>query len=252
MGSAQDAKTTHQAESQYTAEDDKMDSLRAFILDRWQRFDHAPQQYQWLWETERWHELVFCLLFRLGEPELPPSRARSLTGILASLDMLSINDLAGHVDDRGEVDFTHPDLILMMQILQRTGMDTIKAQAIVTTICQTALGLLRHYDGKVQRYLRHYGQQMLDALSQYFSYIQIAKEDMQHAFTHWLQNVLNMPVAVSEPAIAKFCETRGISAEELLQVADELNINVALLDDMIASYVSEDLEDQSGQEESLT
>jgi hypothetical protein len=111
---------------------------------------------------------------------------------------------------------------------------------------------VRCYDGKVQRYLRHYGQQMLDALSHDFSYSQIAKEDVRHAFTHWLQNVLNMPVAVSEPAIAKFCERRGIRAEELLKVADELDINVALLDDMIANYVSEDLKDQSGEGGSLT
>jgi hypothetical protein len=225
-----------------------VEALRAFILERWRAFENAPARHPWPWETARWHELVFCLLFRLAEPHVQPGMARTLTAMMASLDMLRVECLAGRIGESGEVDLAHPDLALMLQLLQRAGLDGSKATAVVVTLCQTALGLEKRYRGKVQGYLRCYGQQMLAAVSRDFAYTQIDDNDARHAFTHWLQNTLNLPLAVSEPCVESFCRARGVSVEQLMAVADALDVNVALLDDMIADYIAAGHEGASDQE----
>jgi hypothetical protein len=214
--------------------EDRLAALRTFILERWHLFAGNPAQYPWPWESARWHELVFCLLFRLGEPELQPAMARTMTTILATLDLLRAERLAGLVDEKGEIDLDHVDVALMTQLLQRAGLDHSKTVTVITTLCQTALGLQRRYDGRVQGYLRHYGQLMLDAIPQDFAYSQAGVQDIRHAFTHWLQNVANLPVPISEPSVTRFCQANRVTSDELVRVADELDVNVAFLDDLVA------------------
>lgn len=211
------------------------DRLRDNILARWQWLERSPNAYPWPWESSRWHELVFCILYRLATPELPPETARTLTLALADLGLLDVNCLAAQLNEDGEVDPAHPDAALMLQLLQRAGLPAAKGSAILTTLGQVAAGFEQRYHGKVQRYLRHYGHAFLDGLHQDFSFSKIGEEDMRQIFTHWLQNVLNLPLPVSEPAVAQFCAAHGASVADLLQIADELDLNVALLDDLIAA-----------------
>ena len=211
----------------------KTEDLRTYILDHWQLFQGSLEQHHWLWETSRWHELVFCLLLRLGQPELEIGLARSLVNMLAALEMLRVETLAGlALADEGP-NFTQPDLILMVRLLERAGLNPEKARVAVTTLCQAALGLQQQHGGKVQRYLRHYGQHMLDELGEHFFLSQMRNEDVRYAFTHWLQNVLNMPLPISDPAVGEFCKEQGVTVDELVQAADELDLNLALLDDLI-------------------
>lgn len=219
---------------------ERMANLQSFVLEHWQVFEASPEQYQWPWEIARWHELVFCLLLRLGQPELDADMARSLTNMLADLDMLRIETLAGLAPEGEEPDFTHPDLALMLRLLERSGLHPARARAAVTTICQAALGLQKRHGGKVQRYLRRYGQQMLDELGEHFSFSSMSEEDTRYAFTHWLQNVLNIPLALSEPAVEKLCKKLGVTVDDLVEVADGLDLNLALLDDMVASSIEEE------------
>jgi hypothetical protein len=221
---------------------EKMDFLRSLVLENWQVFEGPLEQYQWPWENARWHEMVFCLLLRLGQPELEADMARSLVNMLADLDMLRIETLAGLALDGEEPDFAHPDLVLMLHLIERSGLDPAKAIAAVTTICQAALGLQKQHGGKVQRYLRHYGQRILDELDKHFSFTNMSDEDARYAFTHWLQNVLNMPLVLSEPAVEQLCKKLGVTVDDLVGVADSLDLNLALLDDMIAGYGESGLE----------
>lgn len=218
---------------------DKIDDLKSFIFDRWQVFQQSLDQYQWSWETARWHELIFCLMTRLGEPDLNVGTARTLVILLAGLDLLRVDFLAKLISERKELDTADPDSAFLLQLLERSGLSAERAKSVLTAICQTALGLQTHYNGKIQLYLRHYGNQMLDELGDTFRYSDISGESTRHAFTHWLQNVLNMPLALSEPAVTKFIMERGTSLEELVRVADDLDLNLALLDDMIVTFESE-------------
>lgn len=210
------------------------EDLRALILEYWQAFQGTLNQYQWPWETARWHELAFCLLMRSGQPELSAGTARRLTSTLAELNLLQIEMLSRLTPDGGEPDLSHPDLDLMLRLLQRSGLNEAKATATVTTICQAAHSLQQYHGGKVQHYLRQYGQQMLDELGEHFVFSSISQEDARYAFTHWLQNVLNLPLPISNPAVEAFCHEQGVTVPNLVRVADELDLNLALLDDMLS------------------
>jgi hypothetical protein len=220
---------------------EKLDDLRSLVLELWQRFEGPIEQYQWPWEVARWHELVFCLLQRLSHPELEVEMARDLTDLLANLDMLHIEKLAGLVSEDEEPNFTDPDLDLMLRLLERSGLDTRKAKRVVTTICQAALGLQKKHGGKIQRYLRHYGKQMVDEVGEHFSFSSMSDNDVRHVYIHWLQNVLNMPLALSEPAVEEFCQELGVAVDDLVEIADTLDLNLALLDDMVVSSSEEEV-----------
>jgi hypothetical protein len=65
----------------------------------------------------------------------------------------------------------------------------------------------------------------------------MSEEDTRHAFAHWLQNVLNMPVVLSHPSVKALCEKFGIGIEELVDIADRNDVNLALVDDWAAEHI---------------
>jgi len=216
-------------------EDEKWQRVRAFVLERWEAFSLAPEQYQWPLETERWHELAFCLLYRIGQPLLPAQDARRIVETLAELDLLQVQTLASWMGTGGELDQDQPDAQWVLGLLGYYGLPLEQATVALTTWCQAAYALQQGFGGKVQRYLREYGQQMVDDMQQRFRFTQLDDADARHAFTHWLQNVLNMPLALMEPAVEQLCEALELTPEEWIALADELDLNLALLDDMAAS-----------------
>ena len=60
------------------SEEEKLSDLRSLILSRWALSEAFGGQVPWTREVARWHELVFCILDRLGQPELDEGMARSL------------------------------------------------------------------------------------------------------------------------------------------------------------------------------
>ncbi|MCK9592102.1 MAG: hypothetical protein M0Q91_08865 [Methanoregula sp.] len=211
--------------------------IRDIILEGVKAFSGPLGQYQWPFETARWHELIFCIIFRLGQPDLDGQNTRDLTNILAHLNLLNISSLKNLKGKKGVIDFTHPDAVLMQTLLSRKGLDPKTSRKIIATIVNTADGFQTKYEGKIQKYLRHYGRMMLDDLGTNFDYNDIDKKDVEYIYTHWLQNVLNMPLPLSQPDVYEFCQKKGIKITELVEIADELDLNLALLDDIIGNYL---------------
>lgn len=56
---------------------------------------------------------------------------------------------------------------------------------------------------------------------------------LRYAIGHWLQNALSVPISLEHPAVLGFCKKNGISVGELVAAADELDLNVALVDDLL-------------------
>jgi hypothetical protein len=215
----------------------RKDVLRSLLLEQWQAFAMPLDQYRWPVERARWYELAFCLLFRLGQPQIEADGARRVVNMLVDLRLLDLQPLADLCDEDGEPDLKHADADLMLRLLKRSGFTPAQASVAVASLCQTAFALRRRHGGKVQRYLRHYGQRMLDDLDNQFSFSHIGADDARHIFTHWLQNVLNMPLGLAEPEMKQLCQQFEISLDELVEIADELDLNLALLDDMVASSI---------------
>jgi hypothetical protein len=222
------------AEGKHDQNQDKKESVKDFLIEYGRALAPSLDMYQWPVETERWHELVFCLIFRIGQPQIQAERARRMTQMLADLNLLEVNSLAEAMEEEG-VNQEHPDIILMQTLLERMGMMPDQSRAAAMTIAQAAQVLKQRHNGKVQRCLRYYGQQMLNDLGDQFSFSQMPSDQTRMALAHWMQNTLNMPIELAEPEVIRFCQEAGITLEELAEIADEIDLNLALLDDIIVN-----------------
>jgi hypothetical protein len=222
-----------------TAQKTSAEALDDHVADLVRRYEVPAGRYLWPQEEARWRELVFCVLAHVGAPDVPPETARSATDVLVELGLLQIEDLAELVSSGDPPDMAHPHLSIMNAILEREGYTTGQAARALVALCESANSLVRHHEGKVQRYLRLYGQRMLDELDDHFAFSQLGRDDARFIFTHWLQNVLNMPVGLSTPAVQAYCALLSVDLADVAAAADRQDLNLALLDDLIAEYMQD-------------
>lgn len=221
-------------------ERERKEAIEDFIIQLYASHDSIPaDRYPWLYESDRWYELVFCLLNRISPEWMPSSVARDVTEELATEGLLDVPILAGAESPSGKPTYTAPELTAIQEVLLGAGYDAEETETAVQTIYEMAEALQEQHDGRIQRYLRQYGELMLKEVDRTFSFTRMSDADVHYMFTHWLQNVLNMPVALSNPAVKAVCDTYDITVEELVSAADRLGVNVALLDDLMEAFASE-------------
>ena len=179
----------------------------------------------WASENARWTELVFCLLHQCSDVDSEYTRAA--VTMLQDLDLLDANKLI-FLDDT-----TSENTITFFTILKQHGFSESATQRAAKVLFGAANVVNTQYDGKIQRYLRQHGQIMRDELVDSFADSILTKQQLEYAIGHWLQNVLNLPISLETKAVREFCEKNKISIEDLLQASDVLNINVAIVDDLL-------------------
>lgn len=210
----------------------KREELKVFLQTQMDRFAKTADDHQWPWEIRRWHELAFCLATVIACPPLSASRIRVLIFLFADLGLLDITPLAAYAS--GKKDEKTGQLVqTAVFLLEREGLPTKEAQRVMTTIAEAAAVLNDRFGGKVQRYLRLHGELLLKDLDQKFSFSELEGDQRRLAFTIWIQNVLNMPVGASLPAVRTLCKEFNVTEGELHEAVDELGINLALLDDVV-------------------
>ena len=165
---------------------------------------------------------------------------------MADAQLLDIEDLAAlqEGEETGKSS-------LIRELMVGAGLTDDEARSALTTLSEAAAGLWDHFQGKVQRYLRHYGETMVDEIAGTFAFTAMEPRTAAEAFRYWLQNVLNMPVSLDDIWIQQFCERYGFSAADLLAAADAMDVNVALVDDLArlhtASVESEKAAEPNGE-----
>jgi hypothetical protein len=203
--------------------------------------------HQWPSEHDRWIELVFALVARISDK--PEPDVRNAIEQLDDLGLLEVEELSSIPQSGGSIDYKSQAAKRVIESLsepqfteeglEKPGFTEEQSKNILLIINEAAKSLMEHHDGKIQKYLRKYGQQMVDELANNFTFSSMDEKDIKYAFIYWLQNVLNMPVNLKMKSMETFCSKVGISEEELLKEADNLNINVALLDDLIEQHMQD-------------
>jgi hypothetical protein len=95
------------------------------------------------------------------------------------------------------------------------------------------------YGGKLQVMLRKYGNMMLNELeSELGKGLAIERKQLRAAITIWLQNTLEMPVLLEDEILETFCQLHNITQDELVAAADRLDLNLAVLDELLAAYLA--------------
>lgn len=193
--------------------------------------------HQWPSEHERWVELVFALTVRVSDKV--QSEIRTAIGVLDDSELLGIEELSTIPKTVDGVDLNYPHARRIAEILEESGFTIEESRNSILAMKEAAESLIKHNDGKIQKYLRKYGQRMVDELTDHFSFSKLSKADIKLAFTYWLQNVLNMPITLKTKVIDHFCKQIKCTEEDIIKEADTLNINVALVDDLILQYITD-------------
>lgn len=187
--------------------------------------DPELASYPWIWERRRWAELIFALLTETVEA--PERLIRDLVENLMILGLLQPTDLVAQAHSKGIID-----------LFLEYGFSEEDAQRAIAVMRDASKGLAKKFMAKVQLYLRHYGSLMLEDVDKLFSFTTLTKEQVRQAFTYWLQNALMMPVPLYDSMARDYCDRLGLSPADLFAAADDLDINVAVIDDAIHSYVT--------------
>ena len=201
--------------------------------------------HQWPSEHQRWVELIFALVSRISDK--PEFEVRDIIEELDDNGLLDIEELSNIPKVGRNVDFASTWAKRVIESLsesrfteegsKRTGFTEEESKSSLLVMHEAAKSLMEYHDGKIQKYLRKYGQQMVDEFAENFSFSGMDKKDLRYAVSYWLQNVLNMPIHLKEESIETFCKDFQITNEELVKEADNLDINIALLDDMIDQHI---------------
>jgi hypothetical protein len=183
--------------------------------------------------------LIFSLLSRINQSESQVD-LRELVEKLHSLELLEVEKLASLNGGSGtRTDGGDRIQNRISEIMYEYGMNDQQIQDSILVMHEAAKSLIKYHGGKIQKYLRKYGQQMIDEIDQNFTFSKLDDKERRHAFTFWLQNVTNVPVSLMDENVKVFCEYFKIKPYELVEVADKLNINLALVDDLIQARLIE-------------
>jgi hypothetical protein len=181
-----------------------------------------PADYRWEDESSRWTELVYCIFAELTKHSYRD--ARRLANGIADLNLLAVEDLAGiPIMDDGMVNPDNSRIRTITDILKSNGVSEDEINRSLSAICKVAQAIQENYDGKVQKFLRKYGRDIVNEFDSHVSF--------------WIQNTLAMPLAFSNVYTARFCENEDVTYWELAEAADNIEINAAVLDDLLEVYI---------------
>lgn len=223
---------------------DVVDVLRDMAA-RWVEDDEMP----WASESDRWAELVFCLLNAVAEipldPDVRAERCRSLTDTLDALELLDPASLAATADPANA-----RHVVLTYVLLQYEFSDD-QAKRAVSMLSTAAAAVNETFAGKIQRYLRSQAETIRDDLVSALGGDTVTESELRRGVTHWLQNALNLPLSVDDKYVQEFCDSHAIGLKELENAADEIDFNVALVDDMIRGMAVAARENRESEEPSV-
>lgn len=199
--------------------------LKTQLQQLFERHESHVGVYAWMYESDRWAELIFCLLNQYNLQDTEATRVAVST--LQYLGFLEVDKLALLEAPGNE------DVVILAYILRHHGFSPEGAQHAVRLLAQVAKVMQRDHGGKIQRYLRHQGEIMRDELVKAIGSESLTTEQLRYAISHWLQNALSLPITLEHQAVTQFCRKNGVLPEDLLHAADELNLNIALVDDLL-------------------
>ncbi|MGB8951187.1 MAG: hypothetical protein WCC06_00775 [Candidatus Aminicenantales bacterium] len=195
---------------------------------------HEPDigEYAWMYETDRWAELVFCLLNQCGRQA--PETARMAVDMLQNLELIQVDKLAAIRKLNDE------NAVVLSYILKRYGFSEGDSQRAIRLLAHVARVIQKEYGGKIQRCLRRHGEMIRDELAGAFGSELLKEAQLRYALSHWLQNAFSLPISLEHRAVKEFCRKNRVRIQDLWRASDDLDLNISLVDDLL------DMEKESG------
>jgi hypothetical protein len=204
-------------------------SLREQLADAFQAHRDDLPQYGWPSEVDRWMELLVCIIHQT-RPNGAIQDVREVLEIWRKLELISPPRLVAVAPGNEEE-------VVMLFTLKQQGFSADEAKLAVGAAVKTAQAVNVHYNGKVQHSLRTHATMLRDELVQAFEDTGLPEQRIRYAVTHWLQNTINAPISLEHESVLAFCRDNGIDMHALREAADELDINLSQLDDLLDAQV---------------
>lgn len=214
----------------------KPGSLVGLLKEIWaEHADELPSAYKWEDESDRWYELIYCIFLRRSQ--MAPARLRMMIDAMNTLDLLSVESLTKLPTRGGALNWDDGRCSLLLDILVARGMARQEAMSCLQTVAEAANGLASKYKGKLQKLIRSQLEPIVRTLDETFRFSQLNERDEVNMLVHWLQNAFEFPLALSNPYVEQFCRENNVSTEALEDAADQLDINLSVVDDLLEIYM---------------
>jgi hypothetical protein len=201
--------------------------LRKLLIKQPEFMEH----HTWASESDRWSELIYALVSRSVPEDL--INVRRAVRTLQELDLLNPKALTA-VDDNEERNGQ------IIEVLKEENFNHEEAQRAQTIIQEAATAVCQLFEGRLQFFLRAYAEIMVKDLCEHFVFSSLDQAQAEQAFSLWLQNSCNLPLSLFDNYVLEFCHHCNLSSPELVAAADELNLNLALVDDLIRGHLESD------------
>ena len=114
-------------------------------------------------------------------------------------------------------------------------LSTKEIERILRTMKEVSIILTQDHGGKIQKYLRKKSQKILQETLDNFTLKSLDKDEVRIAFTFWYQNIFGLPITLNDENVKRFIKVRGLDVAKFEEIADKLDINIAIVDDLIKS-----------------
>jgi hypothetical protein len=216
---------------------ERVAALEVHIGNIYAQYRHLlPADYRWEDEHSRWNELVYCIFAELTDHSYRD--ARSLSDKIFGLNLLELDDLADvQIMEDGKADPNNPRIRTVSEILLINGIEQSDIDKSLSAICKVAQSIQENYDGKIQKFLRKYGEEIVNEFDSHVSFSEVDRGTQSRILVKWIQNTLAMPLAFSNIYTVRFCKKQGVTYLELAEAADNIGLNGSVLDDLLELYM---------------
>jgi len=176
----------------------------------------------WIYEADRWENLIFSIIRQYCDDK--PENAGTAVNILRDWSLIDIEELSA--EDKIPLEFNSAFKKIMLG-LDFTEEEIIEISRTLVTI---AVAVKERYDGKIQAIFRKHGEMIRDELISSFSDDEQDNEKITQGVSLWLQSAFGFPILSEKPIVKDYCNQRGLSKEKLSKIADEMDLNLGVMD----------------------
>lgn len=176
----------------------------------------------WIYESDRWENLIFSIIRQYCDDD--PEKAGTAVNILRDWNLIDIEQLSA--SDQIPLAFNSAFKKIML------GLDFTEEdiKEIAETLVNIAVAVKDKYDGKIQSIFRKYGEIIRKELVSSFSDDNSDNEKITMGVSLWLQSAFGLPILSERPNVKDYCDQNGISKDQLSDIADEIDINLGVVD----------------------
>jgi hypothetical protein len=178
----------------------------------------------WIFESDRFSELAFCIISQYTRSNLED--ARIAADKLAEVGLLSATILSS----MGESANAKQPIV---HILKRYGFSAKEALVAADSLIALARAIEKEYNGKIQHAARKHAESLREELVTKLKDGISDEPKLRHAISLWLQNAFSLPISLERKSVTDFCNQNSIRIQDLGKAADSLDLNLAIVDDII-------------------